>query len=151
MLACVQSYFSKARPLRHEVSPILAFSVQVSYSASGHIAIILKINPMRFGEGIRDLRRKKRLSQKALAEKLSVSDTYLSKVENQRLDFREFPSEKLIHKLADALDGDETELLLLAEKVPEVIKRRLLERPDAFIRIAELNDDELDEVLERLG
>jgi len=106
---------------------------------------------MRFGERIRDLRRKKRLSQKALAELVDVSDAYLSKVENHRLDFGEFPSEKLIHKLADMLDGNETELMLLAEKVPSQIKRRLLERPEVFQVVAGLTDKEMDELLEKYG
>jgi hypothetical protein len=34
------------------------------------------------------------------------------------------------------LDADETELLLLAEKVPPDIPRRFFERPDAFSQIA---------------
>jgi len=106
---------------------------------------------MRFGERIRELRRRKRLSQKALAELVGVSDAYLSKVENQRLDFAEFPSEKLIHKLADVLDSDETELLLLAEKVPPHIRQRFFERPDAFSRIAELDDEELDQLVSQIG
>jgi len=30
------------------------------------------------------------------------------------------------------LDADETELLILAEKFPETIHRRFIQRPDAF-------------------
>lgn len=105
---------------------------------------------MRFGERVRDLRRRKRLSQKTLAKMVGISDAYLSKVENQRLDYGEFPSEKLIHKLAHTLDANETELMLLAEKIPIQIKQRLLERPEAFIRLAELNNEELDQLLKQI-
>ncbi len=105
---------------------------------------------MTFGQRVRELRQTKGLSQKAVSELVGVTDAYLSKVENQRLDFGDFPSERLIHKLADVLDGDENELLLLAEKVPDSLKRRLLERPEAFMRLAELDDRNLDKLLKKL-
>lgn len=106
---------------------------------------------MRFGERIRDLRRKKNLSQEALAKLVGVTAPYLSKVENHRLDFGEHPAEKLIHKLADALDADETELLILAEKVPPHIRRRFFQRPDAFSQIAALDDGALDRLIAQIG
>lgn len=53
----------------------------------------------------------------------------------------------MIQKLAAALDADEEELLLLAEKIPEVIRRRFFERPDAFRQIARLDDRRLDRLL----
>ena len=37
------------------------------------------------------------------------ADTYLSKTENEKLDFAQFPSEELIRKLAVALEADEVE------------------------------------------
>lgn len=37
-----------------------------------------------------------------------------------------------VRKLAAAVDADETELLLLAKKVPPLIRDRVLERPDAY-------------------
>ena len=45
---------------------------------------------------------------------------------------------------------DPDELLLLAEKIPDMIRNRVLQRPDAFRRIATLDDRRLDEVLEFL-
>jgi hypothetical protein len=36
------------------------------------------------------------------------------------------------------------ELLLLAKKIPERIRRRVLERPDAFRILADLDDREID-------
>lgn len=46
--------------------------------------------------------------------------------------------------MAAALDGDVDELLLLADKVPETIRKRVLERPDAFRKFSDLDDKEID-------
>ena len=102
---------------------------------------------MRFGDRIRAIRTTKGFSQRALGERVGVSFTYISKVENGKLDFGDYPSEDLIRRLATALDADEEELLLLAEKIPEAIRRRFFERPDAFRLIARLDDRRLDRVL----
>jgi transcriptional regulator with XRE-family HTH domain len=91
------------------------------------------------------------MSLRDLASLVGVGFTYLSKVENGRLDFGDFPSESLIHRLAEALDADEDELLLLAEKIPEKIKTMVLKRPDAFRRLADLDGRKLDQVLRSVG
>ena len=85
-----------------------------------------------------------------MATKIGVSDTYISKVENESLHFGDFPSEKFIHKLADVLEADEEELLLLADKVPEAIRKRVRERPEAFRTLAGLDDKTLDRVIKGL-
>ncbi len=105
---------------------------------------------MSFGSRIRDLRRARNLTLRALAAKLKVTFTYLSKIENRKLSFGEFPSDELILKLARALDADPDELLLLAEKIPDEIRKRVLERPDVFRKMAKLDDEQLDEVVEYL-
>src|SRR5262245_42485360 len=87
--------------------------------------------PMRFGQRVRSLRQGLGLSQRALASKLGINFTYLSKIENERLDFGDYPSEELILKLTSALEANPDDLLILAEKVPERIRQRVLERPDA--------------------
>ena len=102
---------------------------------------------MGFGNRLRAMRTAKGLSQRALGERVGVSFTYISKVENGKLDFGDYPSEDLNCRLAAALDTDEEELLLLAEKIPEAIRRRFFERPDAFRLIARLDDRRLDRVL----
>ena len=102
---------------------------------------------MGFGNRLRAMRTAKGLSQRALGERVGVSFTYISKVENGKLDFGDYPSEDLICRLAAALDADEEGLLLLAEKIPEAIRRRFFERPDAFRLIARLDDRRLDRVL----
>lgn len=102
---------------------------------------------MTFGEKVRAARKAKMLDLRGLAAKVGVHFTYLSKVENGKLDFGDAPGEKLILKLAAALDTDADELLLLAHRIPEPIRKRVLERPDAFRRLAELDDAALDRVL----
>lgn len=102
---------------------------------------------MRFGERVRELRKAKNLTLRGPAAKVGVGFTYLSKVENERLAFVDYPSDDLICRVAKALDADADELLILAEKIPDRIRRRVLERPDAFRRLAGLDDDALDRVI----
>ena len=105
---------------------------------------------MTFGERIRELRKGKNLSQRDLATEVKVSFTYISKIENEKLDFGDYPSEELILKLAKVLDADADELLILAKKVPENVKKRVMQRPDAFRKLASLDDEALDRLLENL-
>jgi transcriptional regulator with XRE-family HTH domain len=77
---------------------------------------------MQFGARVRQLRKAKGFTQRELASRLDVSFTYVSKVENEKLHFGDYPSEKFIHKLAGVLEADEDELLLLADKVPEALQ-----------------------------
>ncbi len=105
---------------------------------------------MTFGERIRELRQLKTLTLRDLAKKVRVTFTYLSKIENQKLSFGEYPSVDLIVRLARVLDADADELLLLAEKIPEAIRKRVLERPDVFRKMATLDDKRLDAVVEFL-
>ncbi len=100
-----------------------------------------------FGARLRELRRAKALSQRALAERVGVNFTYLSRCETGTLDFGQYPSEDLIVRLAAALEADEDELLILAKKVPPAIRQRVLERPDAFGTLARLDDETLDSLL----
>ncbi len=104
----------------------------------------------RFGQKVRKLRQGKGLSLRELAPKVGVGFTYLSKVENGRLDFGDYPGEALIRKLARALDAEADELLLLAEKVPDRIRKRVLERPDAFGKLARLDDKALDRLMAQI-
>lgn len=106
---------------------------------------------MRFGERIRELRKANNFSQRDLAQKVNVNFTYISKIENAKLDFSDYPSEELIRRLADALEADVDELLILAEKMPDSVKKRVMQRPDAFRKIAKLDDATLDRILEEIG
>jgi len=105
---------------------------------------------MSFGRRLRSMRKSKGLSQKQLADLVSVNFTYLSKIENERLDFAQYPSEDLIRRLASALEADVNEFLVLAQKVPDDIRQRVMQRPDAFRKFASLDDEDMDEVLIRI-
>lgn len=106
---------------------------------------------MTFGERVRDLRNESELTQRELAELLDVTISYISKVENGKLHHGDFPSEKFIHKLAHELDADEDELLLLADKVPPSLRQRIREKPDAFRRLANMKDKEIDRIFEMIA
>lgn len=104
-----------------------------------------------FGERVRELRHAKDWSLRDLAEKVGVGFTYLSRVENERLNFGDYPSDALIHRLADALEADEDELVILAKRVPERIRKRVLQRPDVFRVLADCDDKTLDKVMGQVG
>ncbi len=103
---------------------------------------------MRFGDRVRELRLQRKLTQQKLAEKVGVTVGYISKVEKERLQFGDFPSEKFIHKLADALQCDEDELLLMTDRVPEAIQKRILELPGIFKKLVELSREDLLRLIE---
>jgi transcriptional regulator with XRE-family HTH domain len=82
---------------------------------------------------------------------IGVSFTYVSKIENEKIDFGDYPSEDLIRKLASVLEVDDNEILILAEKIPERIRRRVLERPEVFRALALCDDKTLDRVMVDIG
>jgi transcriptional regulator with XRE-family HTH domain len=100
-----------------------------------------------FGQRIKELRKAKGLGQRAVAAQVGINFTYLSKIENDKVDFAAFPSEETIRKLAKVLEADVDELLLMAEKIPDHIRKRVLEKPDAFRMIASLDDKSLDRLV----
>ncbi|MEX1028348.1 MAG: helix-turn-helix transcriptional regulator [Candidatus Paceibacterota bacterium] len=106
---------------------------------------------MQFGERVRQLRVSRGLTQQIVAKRMSVSVSYISKVENGKLHFGDYPSEKFIHKLAEELKADEDELLLLADKVPASIRKRIRQRPDLFRKLAKLDKRSLDQLELSLG
>jgi transcriptional regulator with XRE-family HTH domain len=75
---------------------------------------------MTLGEYIKELRHQRRLTQRQLAEKAGVDFSYLSKIENNRLEHT--PSIKTLQDLARVLEVDELELMDLANKVPPVLE-----------------------------
>ena len=99
---------------------------------------------MRFGDRVRVLRVRCGLTQQQVANRVDVSVSYISKVENGKLHFGDYPSEKFIHKLAEQLNADEDELLLLADKVPTSIRKRIRQRPELFRKLAALDKQTLD-------
>jgi transcriptional regulator with XRE-family HTH domain len=99
---------------------------------------------MQFGERVRELRVLRGLTQQTVADHMRVSVSYISKVENDKLHFGDYPSEKFIHKLAGELQADEDELLLLADKVPASIRCKIRQRPEFFRKLAKMNGKQLD-------
>ena len=70
------------------------------------------------GKVIRDLRKKKGMSLRQLADKISVSFVNISHIENGRVE----TSEKVIKELAKALDYDVDKLLATADSINEDVK-----------------------------
>ena len=101
---------------------------------------------MNFGNRVRQLRKESGLTQRELADRLAVTISYVSKVENGKLHHGDFPSEKFIHKLAHELEADEDELLLLADKVPESIRKGIRRRPELFRKLAAMDKRSLDAI-----
>lgn len=97
----------------------------------------------RFGERVRELRKAKGYSLRDLGPQVGVGFTYLSKVESGKLDFGDYPSSALIQRLAEALDADADELLLLAGRIPDSIADRIREQPDVFRILAKCNAEKL--------
>ena len=82
-------------------------------------------NKDSFNKKLRELRERSGLSQSELANRVGVSFTYLSKIENG---VKPPPSEKVILKLAEVLNCDKDDLMFSAGKVPSDIARILKNR-----------------------
>ncbi len=101
---------------------------------------------MPFPDRLRELRRAARLSQRALAEQVGIDFTYLSKIENGRV---EPPSEGVLQRiakeLADKLGRDETELadelITLAGKIPSDLAETLSRNPEVVRLLRSVGSD----------
>lgn len=97
---------------------------------------------MTFGQMIRRLRRAQRLTQRELAESvqalgLKADFTYISKIENDRLEA--LPSEPLIRGLARILETDAEGLLELAGKFDQkALQEVVAEIPEAGVLLRRL-------------
>jgi transcriptional regulator with XRE-family HTH domain len=95
-----------------------------------------------FGQIIRELRREHRLTQRDLAEHvqalgLKADFTYISKIENDRLEIP--PSEPLIRGLAQILETDAEALLDLAGKFDQrALQEVVAEIPEAGVLLRRL-------------
>lgn len=99
------------------------------------------------GQTIRHLRKARGLTQRDLAAQVGINFTYLSKVENDRLESGQSPRSETLQRLAAALDADSDELHLLAGRIPESIVQRILDRPDFFRKTAWIDDSTLAKLL----
>lgn len=97
---------------------------------------------LTFGQTIRELRRARRLTQRDLAESvqalgLKADFTYISKIENDRLEAP--PSEALIRGLARILETDAEALLEQAGKFDQkALQAVVAEMPEAGILLRRL-------------
>jgi len=101
-----------------------------------------------FGKRLQYLRQEKGYSQRDLAKKVLMDFTYLSKIENGKMDP---PRKKVIEKLAEILGADLNELLGLAGEIPGDLKTKI-EKSDAARRFicrhaATLNESEWENLL----
>ncbi len=78
-----------------------------------------------FGLTLKNLRKERRITQRDLAEKVGVDFTYISKMENGKLE--NSPSVDTIIKIAQALNTNEDELILLAKKIPKTIRETIVD------------------------
>ncbi|MBL8817811.1 MAG: helix-turn-helix transcriptional regulator [Planctomyces sp.] len=101
------------------------------------------------GARIREIRKSRKLTQRELADLVGMNFTYLSRVENDRLDDDQTPREETIQRIASALDADADELLILARRIPDNYRTRILSQPDVFRRILTLSDEQLSLLVER--
>ena len=68
------------------------------------------------GSTVRELRRARGITQQQLAEAAGVDDTYISKIEKDRLPYP--PSAETLRLIAKALAADPLELFTKAERTP---------------------------------
>jgi len=94
---------------------------------------------INFGELIKQARKKQGYSQRELAEKLGIDFTYLSKLENDRVEYA--PKEELIIAMAKYLNLEQNELVFLAGRIPqkdeELIKQHYQKMPMLFRKMRE--------------
>lgn len=102
------------------------------------------------GQRIREIRKSRNLTQRELADRVGINFTYLSRVENDRLDDEQTPREETLQRIARALDADPDELLLLARRIPDAYRDRILSRPGMFRKLLNLSDTALEELVKQL-
>jgi transcriptional regulator with XRE-family HTH domain len=81
---------------------------------------LLCMAAVSFGEYLRALRKAAGLSQRELAQQAGIDFTYLSKIENARVDP---PGEATMRALARALGAEPEDLLARARKMPRDLKQ----------------------------
>jgi transcriptional regulator with XRE-family HTH domain len=78
-----------------------------------------------FGSKLKQLRQEHRITQRDLADRIGKDFTYISKMENDKLE--NSPSEDTIKKIALVLETDSDELILLAKKVPTAMREKIVD------------------------
>jgi len=106
---------------------------------------------MTFGGSIKKLRKSRRMTQRELADCLGVSFTYISKIENDKLEV--LPSEEKIRKMAEVLGTNDEELLDLAGKLNlKQLQRVAKDVPQAGVLLRRIQSRKLtDKQWEQIG
>jgi len=109
----------------------------------------IEMSKNTFGQTIRKLRKEKQLTQKEVAKEVGIDVTYLSKIENGKLDP---PAHDKIEKLAKILDVDSDFLITEAGKVPEDITNMIPKNSSKIPKLLrsgkDLSDEDWDRVQE---
>ena len=103
------------------------------------------------GQRIREIRKSRNLTQRELADRVGINFTYLSRVENDRLDDEQTPREETLQRIAKALEADPDELLLLARRIPDSYRDRILSSPGVFRKLLNLSDADLEDLVGQLS
>lgn len=99
----------------------------------------------RVGNLIRKLREERGITQRKLAEAIGSNYTYLSKIENGRLDHT--PNSKTLVAIADALAIDRDWLLTECGRPPERLTQSIASHADFFRRLGQLRGKQIDAAL----
>lgn len=100
----------------------------------------------RAGKLICKLREERGVTQRKLAEAIGSNYTYLSKIENGRLDHT--PNSKTLIAIADALGIDRDWLLTECGRPPEKLTQSIASHADFFRRLGQLRGRQLDSALQ---
>lgn len=102
-----------------------------------------------FGKHIKQARLAKKLSQRALASKVGINFTYLSKIESGD---NPPPSDEKVYLLAEHLSLDADELFAAARRLPaDLAEQGFSAKVPKVMRLSkDLSDTDLDEVLSLL-
>ena len=100
-----------------------------------------------FGSLLKRLRKDRKVTQRDLAERINVDFSYISKMENGKLE--NTPSIRIIEMIAKELETDADELILLAKKIPEAIRDTIIDDDlaAAFLRkVPKMNEAQRQEI-----
>lgn len=100
----------------------------------------------RVGNLIRKLREERGVTQRQLAQAIGSNYTYLSKIENGRLDH--IPNSKTLIAIADALKLDRDWLLTECGRPPEKLTQSIASHAEFFRRLGQLRGKQLDAALQ---
>ena len=121
-----------------DIAQILKNPEAMHFLTSG--GTLKKIGPSNntesFGTKLRELREQAGLSQREVANRVGINFSYLSKIESGAISA---PSEQVLLRLAEVLDTNTDELMILAGKIPPDIAQ-ILKNPTAlqFLRSGQI-------------